>query len=243
MDGPMPEVRRLVPCGSRGEGWVTRLTIVRPAPIVPVAVARRRAVDVPPRGAHLLRHEVRHVLVGILEGPVGEEVPHNLVGLGASYLTGVREEHEVHRGLPVELEGRHDARPQVQGAIVHPALGGRPVVRQAIPDEQEVLALGVEEVRVVELREEPAGRVLQIKPLPRREERLPRRLLGLLEGLLLLMLLEDLLLLVLVPPHDRTRHGGEKGREGLRGLRGTQQVSEGLRITNTHEARQGCDGL
>jgi len=137
-----------------------RFPIGAPPPPLEVLVVLRRPVEVPPGPPNQARNLVREVLVLRLEGPVGEDLPEDLVGLAAPDLSGVAEEHEVHLCLPVELEDHEDSLPLQEGLLVHPSLEEHPPNCEALPDEPEVLELVEGEVAVVDELEVPEGGVL-----------------------------------------------------------------------------------
>ena len=147
-------VGSLRPCQG-AEALVARFPVPLPPPGTPVTMACGRALEALPRFAHEVRDLVREVLVLALEGPDGQDVPEDLVGLGAPGGPEVREEQEVPDGLVVQLEVLEDLDPQVFGPQVMPTLDVLPVPRQLLTNPEEELVLEEAEMRVFVVPEDP----------------------------------------------------------------------------------------
>ena len=118
----------------------------------------RRSVDVPPGPVDEGRQLLGEVLVVRLEGPTREELPEDLVGLCASTLSRVTEEHEVHLRFPVELEDHEDAHHELHGPLIGASLEDRPILGELHEDELQVDELVEREAPVVDGLEIPEGR-------------------------------------------------------------------------------------
>lgn len=103
---------------------------------------------------------MREVQVFRTEGPVRQEEPEDLVRLGATRLPGVREEHEVHLRLPVQLEGPKNLEPGTEGLGPCSSLQEGPTIGEVLEDPEEEHVLEPGESWVVDCFEVPEGRVL-----------------------------------------------------------------------------------
>jgi len=130
---------------------MARLQVAGPPPPLQVSMACWWPVEGPPDPRDLRAHFVGEVPVGAVEGPHGQQVPHELVGPRSTNNPRVCKEHEVHHGFPVQLEGHEDEVPQVQGTAIRPPLDEVPIIGQALQDELEVVPLEPEEQRVIEV--------------------------------------------------------------------------------------------
>ena len=110
---------------------------------------------------------VAEVLVIGFEGPDGQELPQDPVGLATADLSLLGEEHEVQFSFPVKLEAPKDAEPLVEGLVVAAALDQGPTLREEIPDPHEVPVLIQREVPVPVLLQEPDGPELHLARSPR----------------------------------------------------------------------------
>ena len=143
-----------------------RLPVALPLPRGPVPVGDRRTLDGLACPTHEARGLVAEVHVLPLDGPIGQEAPEDLVGLGAPGDPHVREEHQVSDGLLVQLEVLEDLYPEGLGTRVTATLDGLPVQRELLVDPQEELVFEEIKVRVVPKLEVPK------KPIPSHGRRL-----------------------------------------------------------------------
>ena len=126
---------------------------VLPPEIPEVLMACRGAVECPSSPFDLLAHHVAEVLMGLVEGQLAEEHPHDLVGMCAPDDARLGEDHHVHLGFAVDAEGQEDLVPEVGGVGIGAPLDEVPLVGEAHLDELEVLpleGLGLREVEVLD---------------------------------------------------------------------------------------------
>ena len=97
------------------------------------------------------------VLIGRVEGPGGEELPKDLVGLGPAHHSRLGQEHEVHHGLPVQLQDPEDGHPLPEGLIIDLALDEVPIKCEGLVDEPQVLVLPVGPGRVLQVLQPAQG--------------------------------------------------------------------------------------
>ena len=138
---------------------VPRFPQLLPPPPPAVLVVLRRAVEVPAGLEDHVGHLVGEVLVLGLEGPDGEELPEDLVGLASTCKSQMGEEHEVRLRLPVELEDHEDLHPALLGHAAPAALNLAPEAREDPLDPSEELELEVLEGRVPGVLDVPEGPV------------------------------------------------------------------------------------
>ena len=153
------------------------LIIGTPVPPVSISMASRRAIKVPSCPSHLIGHLVAEVLVGVNQGPVAHQVPHELVGMASPDVPRMHQEHQVQLGLLIQLQDLEDEVPKVQGLNIKTKLDDEPLGRQALMQELEVVPLEVLERRVLQELQPPQGRQGHFRWLP--GFRLPNVLLGL----------------------------------------------------------------
>ena len=106
------------------------------------------------------------VPVGGIEGPVCHEGPEDLVGLGAAWESGLRQEHQVHASPAIEVNEVHHAQPLVSGVVVTPAQQNVELVGQEVLEGLEAHPFPVKELRIIRCLEAPQGR--QVVELLRR---------------------------------------------------------------------------
>ena len=101
----------------------------------------RRPVEEPARIVHHRGALVAELLVVGPDGPDGQELPQDFVGLATADFALMGEEHDVQCCLPVKLEDPKDAHPTFEGPVVAAALDQGPISRETIldPDEEPVL--------------------------------------------------------------------------------------------------------
>eukprot|EP00959_Pyramimonas_sp_CCMP1952_P407556 8541602-Pyramimonas_sp.AAC.1 len=75
---------------------------------------------------------MREVKVFGPEGPVAQDLPHDLVGLRAPSLARDCEEHELHLGRLVQLEYQEYFEPRTESARAHVALDDVPPMRETV---------------------------------------------------------------------------------------------------------------
>ena len=112
-----------------------RLVEVRPPEVLEVHMSVRRAVDVPALPFHMVGRLAAEVLMVFFEGPVAQEEPHRVVGIGPADLAGLGEEHEVHLGLAVDVEAPEDLEPEVHCVLIIAPFDDVPLVGQAPMEE------------------------------------------------------------------------------------------------------------
>ena len=132
-----------------------RLTIPRPRPAPHVTMVLRQPVKELAGQGHHGGRLVAEVLVIRLEGPDGQEVPQDVVGLTTTDFPLMGEEHELHLSFPIKLEAPRDPEPPLEGIGAAAALDGGPTRREGFPDPQEVPVLLIREVVVVVLLDGP----------------------------------------------------------------------------------------
>ena len=115
--------------------------------------------------ARLVHHRgalVAEVLVVGFDGPDGQELPQDFVGLATADVNLMGEEHEVQLSLPVKLEDPKDAHPTFDGLLVAAALDQGPIGREAVPDPDEVPVLVKADVAMPPLLQDPEGPELDL---------------------------------------------------------------------------------
>ena len=135
-----------------------RLVEVRPPEVPEVHMSGRRAVDVPALPFHMVGHLAAEVLMVFVEGPVAQEEPHRVVGIGPADLAGLGEEHEVHLGLAVDVEAQEDLEPEVHCVLIIAPLDDVPLVGEAPMEELVVTPLEVPPCWSIEVLHPPEGR-------------------------------------------------------------------------------------
>ena len=98
------------------------------------------------------------VPVGGIDGPLCHEGPEDLVGLGAAWESGLRQEHQVHASPAVEVNEVHHAEPLVRGVVVTLAQQDVELVGQEVLEGLEAHPFPVLPVRVIRCLEAPQGR-------------------------------------------------------------------------------------
>ena len=78
------------------------------------------------------------VLVGGVKGPVGAEVPEEVVRNVPPNQSALGQEEQVHFGLPVEPKGLANVHPLLQGLRPHTPWYDLPVIGEGIVEEAEV---------------------------------------------------------------------------------------------------------
>ena len=125
-------------------------------------MAPRRPVDAPARLVHHGGALVAELLVGPLDGPDGQELPEDLVGLAPAHSALVGQQHDVQGCLAVQLEDPKDGQPAREGLIVVAGLDQGPLCREALldPDEEPMLVerLG----RMIGVHQDPEGPELHL---------------------------------------------------------------------------------
>ena len=122
----------------------------------------RRPVEEPARIVHHRCALVAELLVIGPDGPDGQELPQDFVGLATADFALMGEEHDVQCCLPVKLEAPTDAHPTFEGLVVVAALDQGPINREDIPDPHEVSVFIEREVRVLVLLQDPDGPELDL---------------------------------------------------------------------------------
>ena len=118
----------------------------------------RRPVDPLPGPQDQLGRLGTQVPVLGLEGPVGQQAPHDLVGLCATRQARVHQEHEVPPRLAIQLQDLEDLVPLRQCLSINTTLDDPPVPGQAGVQEPQVLVLVPVEVDVPHELHPPQGR-------------------------------------------------------------------------------------
>ena len=119
----------------------------------------RWPLDEGPLLVHEGRALVGQVEVIRLEGPDGQELPEDLVGGSPACEAHLREEHDVHGRLPIELEVHEDVVPAAHGSKVRTRLHDAPGPREDRVQPGHEAVLEELEVRVIAHLEEPEGPV------------------------------------------------------------------------------------
>ena len=117
----------------------------------------RRPVEEPARIVHHRGALVAELLVIGPDGPDGQELPHDFVGLATADFALMCEEHDVQCCLPVKLEDPKDAHPYVEGLVVGAALDQGPLSRETILDPYEEPLLVELHGRVIIFLQDPEG--------------------------------------------------------------------------------------
>ena len=121
-------------------------------------MSSRRPVELLPGPQDHLGHLGAEVPVLGLEGPVGQQGPHDLVGLAATSQARVHQEHEVPPRLAIQLQDLEDLVPLRQGLKINTTLDDPPVPGQAGVQELQVHVLVPVEVDVHDELHPPQGR-------------------------------------------------------------------------------------
>ena len=100
-----------------------------------------KPVHVLPGPVDLIGDLVAEVPVGPLQGPIGHEVPEDLVGIGPSHRTTLSQDEQVQLALLVQLQDLEDLPPKLQGLEVHPEHEGRPIGGEVLVQELQVVVL------------------------------------------------------------------------------------------------------
>ena len=145
--------------GTRIKVRVPRHCVALPRPKPEVSMVIRWPLDEGPLLVHEGRALVGQVEVIRLEGPDGQELPEDLVGGSPACEAHLREEHDVHGRLPVQLEVHKNVVPAAQGPEVRAGLHDAPGTREDRMEPRHEAIFEVLEIRVVAVPEEPEGPV------------------------------------------------------------------------------------
>jgi hypothetical protein len=109
---------------------ILRSIIGTPIPPCEVMIVGWRSVKGSPKSPHFRRDLMTEVLIGGFQGPIGGEVPEDVVRNGPPNQSTLGHKKQVHSGLPVELKDLASVHPLLQGIrsttplYALPSLGG-----------------------------------------------------------------------------------------------------------------------
>ena len=117
-----------------------------------------RPVHVLPGPVDLIGDLVAEVPVGPLQGPIGHDVPEDIVGIGPSHRTRLSQDEQVQLALLVQLQDLEDLPPQLHGLDVHAVHEVRPIGGEVLVQELEVVVLPVGPCRIFQVPQPSQGR-------------------------------------------------------------------------------------
>ena len=117
-----------------------------------------RPVHVLPGPVDLIGDLVDEVPVGPLQGPIGHDVPEDLVGIGPSHRTRLSQDEQVQLALLVQLQDLEDLPPKLHGLEVHAEHEARPIGGEVLVQELEVVVLPPGSCRIFQVLQPSKGR-------------------------------------------------------------------------------------
>ena len=108
-----------------------------------------RPVHVLPGPVDLIGDLVAEVPVGPIQGPLGHDVPEDLVGIGPSQRSRLSQDEQVQLALLVQLQDLEDLPPKLHGLDVHTVHEHSSIGGEVLVQELEVVVLPVGPCRIV----------------------------------------------------------------------------------------------
>ena len=110
-----------------------------------------RPVHVLPGPVDLIGDLVAEVPLGPIQGPIGHDVPEDLVGIGPSHRTRLSQDEQVQLALLVQLQDLEDLPPKLHGLEVHAEHEARPIGGEVLVQELEVVVLPIGPCRILQV--------------------------------------------------------------------------------------------